>query len=308
MKSSELISLFLSDADVQTKSKDMYEFVIKKYFVWVHFVGRDPDKLRRSDIIDYKKYLEGLSLSATTVRNYFSVVRLFYTWTNTAGHFENITSGIRSPKYKKKYRKEPLTINQVQQLLNSIDRSDEKGLRDYAIIMLLVNNGLRRGEVLSIDLEDITVKNNKDIIYFRGKGRTNKEDFIVITERTKQSIEDYLILRNSNTQGNPLFTSVAGRMKGKRLASISLSVIIKQRLKDIGINDKLHTCHSLRHTTATLLLPNVSDIHQVQIYLRHSRPSTTQLYTGMVDELTKLNNTSGMIIDNLLFPLDNAPD
>lgn len=301
MKASELISLFLSEADIQHRSRSMYDFSIKKFFIWAHSQGKDPESLRRSDIINYKDHLVKSGILETTVKNYFTIVRLFFRWASDNRYLENITDGIRHPKYKKGYKKLPLNIDQAKSLLSSIDRSDEKGLRDYAIIMLLLENGLRRSEVLSIDLKDMTQKNGKDVIFIKGKGRTYKDQFIIPSEETVQAINDYLVLRNCYDDTDPLFTSIAGTKRGQRLAAMSLSVIMKKRLKEIGLEGKYYTCHSLRHTAACLLLDNGNDLHEVQLFLRHNSPNTTQLYTRIIDEQIKFENKAGKTLHNLLF-------
>lgn len=307
MKASELIKEFLANKSINQNSRFAYDQALRKFFLWTHTHGKDPDDLKSADFINYKDYLKEANISASTMRNYFRIVRLFYRKMDEMGILDDITKGTRPPKYDNSFKKYPLSREQVRELLESIDRSDEIGLRDYAIIMLMICNGLRRAEANNINLSDITIKNGKHCIFIKGKGRDDKDQVIYITDPVRQAINDYLQLRNCWDDNQPLFTSAGGRSKYRRLKANSMTDVIKERLKAIGLNSKFYTCHSLRHTAACLLIDAGYDLHQVQLFLRHKSPLTTQLYTRVIDEKIKAENKASETIINIILNNPKKP-
>jgi len=301
MKTHQLIPLFVDDADVQDKSKKMYEFIIRKFFIWASAQGKDHDKMRRSDIINYKSYLQSTSLSLPTIKNYFTVVRIFYAWANANGHHDDIGAGIKSPKTDNNFKKSPLTIDQVQKLTSEIDRKTDIGIRDYAIISLLLNNGLRRNEVATINIGDIISRNGTMGIFIKGKGRQGKDQWVILSETTQEALHQYLLTRTSTQPEEPLFVSTTGYSMGKGLSASRISALVKKRLENIGLTGKFYCCHSLRHTAATLLLESGEyDLHDVQVFMRHKNPNTTQLYTMVVEERKRMSNAPVITLEKLL--------
>ena len=300
MKISELIKLFISEADVSEGSRDKYDFAIRKFFLWVHANHKDPDKLRRTDIINYNTYLKATTLSQSTKKNYFTAVRLFFAWASANRYHDDIASGIKSAKNSNEYKKQYLPADKVKELFNCMDRKKELGSRDYAIVSLMVYNGLRRSEVSAIDIGDITIRYDRMGIMIQGKGRQAKDQFIQLDDITMDAINDYLVMRYNSEDQEPLFTSMNYCTKGKRISTSSLSRIIKNRLISINLTGKYYSCHSLRHTAATLLIEAGYDLHQVQRFMRHKSPATTQLYTRMIDEKISFNNPLSKALVNII--------
>jgi len=300
MKPSIVIPQFLAEADIQDQSRALYDFSIRKFFLWVHANNIDPDNINRADLIKYKKQLQNSGLSISTVKNYLTIVRIFFSWASQNGIHDDVMVGIKSPRYDNTYKRYPLTGDQVKQLLNSIDRSTEIGVRDYALILLMVFNGLRRLEVSAINVSDIVVDGEKQGIYIKGKGRLEKDQFIKITDSSVDAINDYLVLRKVFDDKDPLFTSTYSTTKGKRLEASSITRVIKKRMRAIDLDSKYYTCHSLRHTAACLLLSNGFDLHKVQLFMRHKSPATTQLYTRVIDEQIRLENEAGNTLEKLI--------
>jgi len=296
----ELIPQFTADADVSKPSQLKYDFAIRKFFLWVDASRKDPNKLRRADIINYNTYLKETDLSQASKKNYFTVVRLFYTWAASNGHYTDIASGLKSAKNSSEYKKQYLPAEKVQELFSKMDRTTELGARNYAIVSLMVYNGLRRSEVSAMDIGDITTKYNKMGIMIKGKGRQAKDQFIQLDETTLDAINDYLVLRYNHADDQPMFTSMNYCTKGKRIHGASLSRIIKNSLKAIDLTGKYYSCHSLRHTAATLLIEAGYDLHQVQRFMRHKSPATTQLYTRMIDEKISFENPLSKVLVNLI--------
>jgi integrase/recombinase XerC/integrase/recombinase XerD len=298
MKINEVICSFINDADVNEASRKMYDFCIKKYIKWVQVSKKDIEKLTRADVINYKSHLQATTLSLPTIKNYFTVVRIFYAWAESYNILENIAANIKSPKTNNSFKKYPLTFQEQDKLLASVDRLKEKGARDYAMISLLLNNGLRRAEIVSINIEDIKTRHGKMGIEIKGKGRDDKDQWIMLIPHSHEAIWNYLTYRKWKPC-DPLFTSLNASNRGNRIDQNSVSKIIKDHLVKIGLDSKYYTCHSLRHTAACNLIEKGLDITQVRLFMRHNSIATTQLYTRVVEERISQNNPAGKIMQSL---------
>ncbi len=299
MKPSELIAQFLADADVVAGSKKMYDFAIRRFFLWVHFHKIPVDGIKKHHILSYKEELtrKEPKLTINTQKNYLSVVKMFFVWAENNNHMENVAANIRRIKFDDNtFRKDYLSREEVNKLLASYDTTTEKGSRDYAITLLMVTSGLRRNEVVTLDYADIAEKEGKQGIWVMGKGR-NEKQFVSITGSTMDAINDYLVQRNELTDESPLFASCFN----KRMTPGWLSKLIKGRLTMIGLTGKTYSCHSLRHTTACLLVETNENMNEIQQLMRHKSPVTTQIYTRVVNEKIRLENKAGKAIESLIY-------
>ena len=190
-------------------------------------------------------------MSSLTVGSYITSVRRFYEWTEANKFYPNIAKGIKSPKRKQQFKKQPLLPSQATALLNYYEG---KVLRDYAIINLLLRTGLRTIEVMRAKVEDITYKGSQRVLLVQGKGRDEKDDFVLLTDKAYQPIADYLATRGNINPSEPLFISTSNNSPGDSLTTRSISYIAKEGLKAIGLNERAFTAHSLRHTTAVNIL------------------------------------------------------
>jgi integrase/recombinase XerC/integrase/recombinase XerD len=234
-------------------------------------------------------------MSSLTVGSYITSVRRFYEWTEANKYYPNVAKGIKTPKRKQQFKKQPLLPAQATALLNFYQ---DKDLRDYAIISLLLRTGLRTIEVIRASVEDITFKGGQRVLLVQGKGRDEKDNFVVLTDKTYQPLAQYLATRTT-TASAPLFTSTSNNNKGERLTTRTISYIAKEGLKGIGLDERSFTAHSLRHTTAVNILRAGGSLETAQFTLRHSNPATTQIYTATLNEERRLQNSGEALIDNL---------
>ena len=133
-----------------------------------------------------------------------------------------------------------------------------------------------------------------------GKGRDSKDSFVILTDKTYLPIRDYLATRPMAKGGEPLFTSTSNNSKGVTLTTRTISGIVKDGLKAIGLDSKEFTAHSLRHTTAVNILRAGGRIEDAQGVLRHSSPTTTQIYTHTIAEEMRIKNAPEELIDSLM--------
>ena len=287
------IELFVAECDIRENSRNVYRRGLQYFFKWVENTGRTISELTRADIITFKDSLLSTH-SNLSVASYLVALRRFYEWAEGNKLYPNIAKGIKSPKRKNAYLKEHLRENQIAELLKHF----EGNTRDYAIVNLLLRTGLRCIEVVRANVEDITYKGGQRILKVWGKGRDEKDAFVVLTEKAYKPIKEYLDTRGSTTLKEPLFVSTSNcNLKG-RLTTRTISKICKEGFRAIGIDGKEYTAHSLRHTTAVMLLKGGS-LSDVQSVLRHSSPATSQIYTKSIEEELRLANPSEMKLDGI---------
>ncbi len=185
---------------------------------------------------------------------------------NPAESLEFPKRDLRHPVY--------LTLEESENLLNIVleNKNEEYRKRDYSIIMLFLNCGLRLSELSSINIDSIK---DRDTLTVIGKG--NKERTVFLNEATYEAIEDYIQVRpKDNSDNKALFI---GKKKG-RLGNRGIQYMIEKYLKQAGLDTDIYSVHKLRHTAATLMYKygNV-DIRALQEILGHESVATTQIYT-----------------------------
>ena len=292
----ELVDRFIASQDVKESSKLLYRRTLKQYFNWVESKSYLLSEIARPQLLEYKEELLSSNMSSLTVGSYITSVRRFYEWTEANKYYPNVAKGIKTPKRKQQFKKQPLLPAQATALLSYYQ---DKALRDYAIVNLLLRTGLRTIEVIRANVEDITFKGSQRVLLVHGKGRDEKDNFVLLTEKAYQPIAEYLTTRGKVNSSEPLFTSTSNNSKGERLSTRSISYIAKEGLKAIGLDERTFTAHSLRHTTAVNILRGGGSLEQAQMTLRHSNPATTQIYTATLNEERRLQNSGEALIDSL---------
>ena len=290
-----LVATFISTQDVSESSRKLYKRTLSLYFVWIESERKELNTLTRKDVLEYKDHLQEESLSPLTISSYITAVRKFYEWAEGEKLYPNIAKGIKTPRRQQAFKKQHLTDTKSRELL---DHFQNQSLRNYAIANLILRTGLRTIEVVRANIEDITFKGERRILKVWGKGRTGKDDFVVLSEKAYLPIKNYLATgRKGAKPGEPLFTSTSHQNYGERLSTKTISSICKDGLKAIGLEGKEFTAHSLRHTTAVAILKHGGQLTDVQSVLRHSSPVTSQIYTESVKEELRLQNAPEFILD-----------
>lgn len=299
LKIHELQGRFLSYQDIKENSRAIYKCQLQNFFLWLHRNGIELYNVKRTHVMDYRTYLQEKYESIYTVRNNFTAVRLFFEWAENSGIMDNPTPGIKQPKYDKKLNKMPLFSNQVSQLLNQIDRSTQVGKRNYAIVFLMITLGLRVGEVTSININDIEEFNGVLLLRLKGKGCDTKSQTLRVDTLLFDVLEEYLTTRNFK-EYEPLFVTHERGKPSKRIGKQTIQNMIKNNLKAIGLTGRKYCSHSLRHTTATLMILNGNELSTVQGHMRHANIATTEMYLRFILEWQRLNSTVGNDIAQMI--------
>lgn len=216
---------------------------------------------------------------ATTIATYLAGVRRFFGWTAMRGLWANIADGIKGVKLERKFKKDCLTAGQARDLLASVRRDSVQGLRDYALLSLMLTTGLRDVEVSRAYVEDMRISGGQLVLFIQGKGRSEKADYVKLSDPVEKAIREWLAARGKTDGKDPLFCSVSNHGAGAALTTRSISRIVKSRLAAIGIDSDRVTAHSLRHTAATLNLLAGGSLEETQQLLRHKSIVTTMIYS-----------------------------
>lgn len=293
----QAVSAFAQSQDVKASSRALYTRTLNTFFEWVEATGRTISLLTVTDLIAYKDTLLNSGKSSLTVASYINSLRRFYDWTEANKIYPNIGKGLHAPKRKQAFRKQPLTVSQVGELLHY--EQGTQSARDFAIVNLMVRTGLRCIEVVRADVNDITYKGGQRVLMVQGKGRDEKDNFVILTDAAYSPILAYLNTRTGIADNAPLFASESRNNDGGRLTTRAVSGIAKNGLKSVGLDNKVFTAHSLRHTAAVNILRAGGSLEMAQYTLRHTNPATTQIYTATLREEQRLNNGGETLLDGL---------
>ena len=244
-----------------------------------------------SDVFDFLSYLASdrpvnpdspasdLGVSPSTRARKLSAIKSFYKYltVRTKQLQENPVADLEYPKLRKSLPKY-LTLEQSAALLSSVEGQNQK--RDYAILMLFLNCGIRRSELVGLNLTDVY----EDRIRVVGKG--NKERFVYFGSACRKAIDAYLPERNKKvlTDNRALF----GSRNGNRISTDAVHALVKKALLQAGLDATQFSAHKLRHTAATLMLSGGVDVKTVQEVLGHENLNTTQIYTHIENTELKI--------------------
>ncbi len=292
-----LIDTFVNSQDVRLNSRALYKRTVKLFFNWLIVNGLELKTLTRVEIIKYKEYLLEAGLSTLTIDSYLVAVRKFFEWAETNKYYPNVAKGIKGIRRKRDYRKMPLTSVQGRELL---EHFESYTLRDYAIVNLLIRTGLRTIELIRANVGDVTFKGDTRVLLVHGKGRDEKDNFVILSKKAYEPIKEYLETRQKANQNSPLFISVSNKNFNQRLTTRSIRRIVKEGLRAIGLDNKEFTAHSLRPSFASYLFKHGQRLEHIQGALRHTDPATTQIYLKGIEEEMRLKNNVESRIDDIL--------
>ena len=281
----DIIQRWLDSLDVLEDTKETYKAHLIDFIKWINTNG--IQRATKGDILKYKQELIN-RYSNSTVCLKISSLKSFYRFLNEQELANDITKNIKGAKISKGFKRDIFTLEQIQEIMKSIDRTTLVGARDYAMVNLFLRTGLRSCEVNRANIEDIRNKDGEIVLYVQGKGRTDKDEFVVLTPSMLNILNEYLNMREQKqhiTDTSPLFISLSDRNFGERLSLFSIRWLVKNIVREAGINSKRLTTHSTRHTAITLSLLSGADLLEVKEMARHTSVDTTLLYAHNVKRL-----------------------
>lgn len=218
--------------------------------------------------------LRDRSNNASTRARKTSSLKSFYSYLTVKKHIldKDPIKELETPKRKKSLPKY-LTLEQSIELLNAVDGKQKE--RDYCILTLFLNCGMRLSELVGLNVTDIRPDATARIL---GKG--NKERIIYLNQACVSAIEDYLRVRpvDNVKDRNALFIS----NQLKRMSPKTVQALVYKYLEKIGLDSQGYSCHKLRHTAATLMYQHGNvDIRVLKEILGHENLGTTEIYTHL---------------------------
>ena len=244
-------------------------------------------KIKLNDIHAFLSYLTTVhhSKAATRARK-VSSIRVFFNYLSAKANLIDINpaQNLETPKLDRRLPKY-LSLEESQKLLINADNPDNRNNeRDYAILTIFLNCGLRLSELVGINLSDIDFSENKMSVI--GKG--NKERTIYLNKACIKAIKDYLEIRpkegiktDKQNSKDALFLSE----RKERISRRTVQHIVYKELAAAGLSSKNLSTHKLRHTAATLMYQyGKVDIRALQEVLGHESISTTEIYTHVASE------------------------
>lgn len=232
-----------------------------------------------TDIYDFLSYLandrsserhESPGIAASARARKLSAIKSFFKYLTVRTKLleENPVQDLEFPKLRKSLPKY-LTLDESKRLLQAVQGPNAK--RDYAILLIFLNCGIRRSELVGLNRSDIS----EDRIRVVGKG--NKERIVYMGSSCRKAIDDYLIERNKICLSDD--RALFGSRDGNRISVSAVHRLVKKHLLAAGLDPEQFSAHKLRHTAATLMLSNGVDLKTLQEVLGHEHLNTTQIYT-----------------------------
>ena len=224
----------------------------------------------------YKAEMINRGLSEHTINIRLAALRSLVNFARKMGRCGFDLSAVRGEKARNYRDTSGITAEQVARMLAVPDRSTARGCRDYAILLLLWENALRRGEVVQTSVEDLDP--DKRTLAILGKGRGTQKEQVFLSSRLTQSLRDWLAFRETLTPEAPLFISLNNRLRGRALSGDGVAYMVQQTAKAAGIVKPMSP-HRLRHSSITAALEATGgNVSLVQKLSRHRKVETVMIY------------------------------
>ena len=253
----------------------------------IEFISR----ITLTDIYSYLTYLSrdrvqhqnsensNKGLNAASRARKLATIRSFFNYICNKRHLleDNPCKDVDTPKQMKSLPRY-LTLNESLSLLDAVDGPHRE--RDYCILTLFLNCGLRISELIGLDVTDI----HDDALRILGKG--NKVRVVYLNQACKDALARYMAVRRPITgrDKNALFLSA----QNQRISRSTVHALVKKHLSAAGLDSEKYSSHKLRHTAATLMLQNGVDVKAVQEVLGHEHLNTTEIYTHIDNEALRV--------------------
>ena len=263
-RATELEDISISDVDL----KLIQSITLTDVYDYLSYLSRDRAQHQNSPDTSF-------GLGAASRARKVAAIRSFYKYLTNKAHLmtENPVQDLDPPRLKKTLPRY-LDLEHSVHLLSSVSGSNQT--RDYCILTLFLNCGLRISELVSLNCSDI----QSDHLRVTGKG--NKERMLYLNDACQDALTQYLAERNSHAvlDRNALFLSVRHR----RISTDAVHKLVKKHISASGLDSSQYSAHKLRHTAATLMLENGVDVRTLQEVLGHEHLNTTQIYTHVDNE------------------------
>jgi integrase/recombinase XerD len=273
------------EKNLSTNSITSYKADLNRYINFLFNIEsiKNLNSIRQIHIRNFIRYLNDQNLSSSSINRSFSSIRSYHKFLSGEEKIShNPTQLLEPPKQSKKLPK-VLSVQEVNEIINSVNLESSMGYRDMAILETLYSAGLRVSELCALEMNNILF--DSSMLRILGKG--NKERYVPLGSKAIKLIDDYCkyvrskLVDKKHSDGNVFLSK-----NGKQLTRMTIFNIMKKWTLISGINKDISP-HTFRHSFATHLLEGGADLRAVQEMLGHSDISTTQIYTHLDNEYLK---------------------
>lgn len=306
----ELVNIFkewarlnVADGNASPTTIRAYVADLSQHLEWLRGHSLPLTEVGEEDLKRYRAYLVA-EYAIKTVGRKLVPVRLFYAMACARGFLpSNPAEQIRAPRDKTERHEQVRYLSRagVRRLLKSPDVDDPKGIRDLSILALMALHGLRVVEIHRLNMSDVDLDAG-EAGALRVVGKGDKERTILLTEETCGVLKLWLKVRRLiRTESPALFVSMhwtsARAEPGYRISRRGLRQMVDGYLEEIGAKREGISCHSLRHSYATLSLSAGAPLLAISGSMGHAHVTTTQVYAKIVDKAR--NNPARWLTDLL---------
>ena len=258
-RNTDLETISISDIDLDF----VRSVTLSDVYDYLGYMSRDRVKNQNASEPEY-----GLN-SASRARK-VSTIRSFYKYLTLKTHQleANPIQDLDSPKIMKSLPRY-LSLSESQRLLDCVDGKNKE--RDYCILTIFLNCGLRISELVGLNLTDVRAD------HLRVLGKGNKERVVYINDAVAEAINDYLKVRKTVAPLSERALFLSSRRE--RISKSTVHALVKKHLGEAGLDETKYSAHKLRHTAATLMLHSGVDVRTLQELLGHEHLNTTEIYT-----------------------------
>jgi site-specific recombinase XerD len=278
----DYVNEFLSALKEKSEStRQTYHRTLREF---LYFFTRDRRFFfRLRDVERYRRYLVRVKkLQPTSVGTYMTALRRFCQYLVERGVLERnparqVPGGRRPQQHSRTF----LTAGEIERLLASVESTSLVGLRDRAIILMMLGCACSEHELAAANVGDIRRRKRQWVIYVQGKGRKAKDEAVPIPPRVYEALRAYLEQRGRAEPEEPLFLSYSRRSRGQRMSVRGIREVVNQRLRESGIKagrELRLTPFSLRHTAGLLLVESGASVEEVMQRMRIRWRPTALLY------------------------------
>lgn len=261
---------------------ESYKRDVTQYITYLNESGiKDVSLATKTTILSYLMFLQKKGKASSTVSRTLASLRSFYMFMLQNGIvISNPTLNLEAPYVEKKVP-QILSGYEVEKLLEQPNTSDNKGIRDKAMLELLYATGIRVSELINLDITDVNIP----MSFIRCRG-SKKERIIPMGNKAKEAVADYIKNSRSYMIKDEDEMALFVNCTGMRLSRQGFWKLIKYYRNEAGITAEI-TPHTLRHSFAAHLLENGADLHSIQEMMGHADISSTQVYSRIINTKIK---------------------
>ena len=276
----DVCAAFVAQLDRMPRTVETYRQNLKPLVAWLDGEGLAMDRVTARDMRRFKAFLETI-YRPTTTNAYLTAARRLFAFVEAETGYPNpmaCVEGVRGTNKAKESKAHDALSREQVRAVAAYEGEGLEGMRDRAMVNLMLTCGLRTVEVARANVGDFRQSGEVRYLVVQGKGHAEADTPVYVDAHTASLIDAYLTARGRADGDAPLFAGVGNRNRGGRMSTKTISRMCKRTMEACGIHGARLTAHSFRHTAITEAIRGGADLLQAQTYARHADPRTTQIY------------------------------